>query len=201
MQILLDHLTALLVGSMIMLSIVVMNHRNVQANVETYSFYDAKVRADALMQTIKGDLPNISQIDVVRTTPTNDRLEELIFVGNVDSTDAALEEVRYRVTENTDECITGKGSEASPDTVPCYTFSRSWRTPGTGSWSEEAEFSPLAEATLILRDQNGHEAAALEDAEFLDLAISIYSARQQPGQMTWRTSWRSTFSPELLKSP
>lgn len=198
-----DNLTAAIVGVFLMLMLVTQASRSAQSNVEAMRFYSARTQSMALIETIKADFANIGagvpagDVMIEELVDADDMTIQFGFYGDIDTTRAGVERVRYRVSPSGTACSGMQSLDGAPGPqITCYHLRREERI--AGSW-KEAGGSPasLTEFKVTLFDANGLATANPAQAAEVGVALVMLSPLGQEREVR-KLRWEARFRPMNL---
>ena len=194
MYFMLDHTAAILGAVMIVLLLINLQRDHVQNNLDTYQHYTLRVHAQTVTEILKGDLSNISS--VADFQKNGGLFSSLDFEADVDSTLDGLEDVRYVLTQTATPCSMLDEHGAVASTIPCYTLSRS-----INGGAAIPLTTTLDTLVVIPRDESSNpvSGSALEDAQVVQVELSLFPPNGVSGAVVPRSQWRAFIRPELLQ--
>ncbi|WP_457651834.1 hypothetical protein [Rhodocaloribacter sp.] len=183
MQILLDHITATMIGGTVLLILAVSQFRTSEAVVDQTSYYASKRQILEMTEMIEFDFKNIG-LGVPAGTPVFNEVSEnaVEFLMLLDPDDTALSVVRY-VTVPTDTL------ELDGKEVPVYEVQRIVN--GTVSGRSPARMS---EFVIELRNVEGDPVGDPEDAETIHVRFSLIPPFSADKGFIKESHWARTFS-------
>ena len=187
MQILLDHITATLIGGTVILILAVSQFRTSEAVVDQTSYYAVKRQILEMTEMIESDFKNIG-LGVPAGTPVFNEVSEnaIEFLLLLDPDDTALSVVRY--TEVPTDTL-----EIDGEDIPVFEVQRIVN--GTVSGRSPARMS---EFVVELRNVEGDPVSSPEDAETIQVRLSMIPPFSPDKGFLKESHWTRTFTPANL---
>lgn len=198
-----DHLTALLVASIVVLMLITVKHRAAEASLEQTSMYVAKKHLLDFAEWVEDDLIQVGahfgKTDTRFTVPTQKDGNTVQFEFYRDSVNYAVSPPDTVHIETRYELVEADSVVLADSTVQLYQLRRTVRKDdgkGWTSWSSDG-FSPprLSYFEVSLFDGNGQAVASEGNTAYLRVAFSLVPAfqvsRQYINQLSWGTTIRA----------
>jgi hypothetical protein len=181
MQLILDNLSATIIGSVILMALVVINFRNQSAAVESTGNYALNRQMLDFTEVLQRDFQNVSSLETLVETDST-----FSFFAQVEEDDTTKYHVAYERTQ------VGVREE-----TPLYSLERFVDGVSTGS-----SMGVVTDWEIAALDANGAAAASTDDALQIAVRIRMITPFEVPGQNATsltETDWEATFRPELLQ--
>lgn len=187
-----DHIIAGIVGSIVLLLIVSIQHRGHEANIEAGLFYANRAQTLSLIEMIERDFPNIGSGVEPGTQPMlvdyewSETQRYFEFFATVDSAAAApIERIRY-------EAVAAQAEACTQAQVDCFEVQRLvWN--GTGFVVSGRSQPTLTDFEIRLFPTPD----ALDAVREVEVRFAALSPLGED-QITRRTTWQTRYSPFSL---
>ncbi len=187
MQVLLDHITATMIGGTVLLILAVSQFRTSEAVVDQTSYYASKRQVLEMTEMIEFDFKNIGLGVPMGSSVFNEVSQDAIeFMMLLDPDDTALSVVRYQKVPTDTLEIDG-------EEVPVFEVQRivngtvSGRTPGR-----------MSEFVTELRNIEGDPVSSPEDAKTIHVRFSLIPPFNADKGFLKSSNWTRTFTPANL---
>jgi hypothetical protein len=184
MQLLLDHLSATLIGGILLLTLVLVNFRHQNAALESTGNYALNRQMLDFTAVLQRDLKNVSQVETVAETDST-----FIFFAQTSSADTTQYEIEYRRIQVDER-----------DGMPLYVIERYVDDALTGS-----SMGIISEWTIQALETDGTPATT--PAEARQIAVQVHMVmpfeitdEKEASSGLEETAWEATFRPALLQS-
>ncbi len=193
MQFWIDHLAALLAGTALILILFSVQQDLIERNVASYEHYTLRTHAKTLVETLKGDLSNLTEVTDFQQS--NGLLTRFRFEANIDSTSPDLEEISYTLSE-TDTPCTQRDAQGNTQEVTCYTLARS-----VNGGAPTTMTTTLDSLVVVPRDASNHpvSGATLAETQIIQVELVLYPPHGSSDSFVQRSRWRAFFRPEMLQ--
>lgn len=187
-----DHIIAGLVGSIVLLLIISIQHRGHEANIEAGLFYANRAQTLGLIEMIERDFPNIGSGVEPGSQPMladyawTEQERYFEFLATVDSTaDAPVERIRYEV-------VPAQAEACTRAQVDCFEVRRLVWNGSSFAVSGRSQ-STLTDFEIQLLPTP----TALESVREVDVRFAAISPLGED-QITRRTTWQTRYTPFSL---
>ena len=202
MHIIFDNLTAILIGGIVLLVLLVVQVRSGEINLEQTSMYTAKQLSLDFAEWLEDDLvtlgTNFDSTDVRFSLPTQVGGNTTAFEFYQDSINYAVLppdtvriETRYVLSASSI-------AEVADSTVQLYDLTRSVRTQGASGWSawttDGQSPSQLSYFEIELLDRQGQTVATESATAYIRVAFSLVPPYQSSKQYLREVNWGTTIA-------
>lgn len=181
MQLILDNLSATLIGSVILMTLLLINFRNQSAAVESTGNYALNRQMLDFTEVLQRDLQNVSSVESLAETDS-----AFAFFAQVEEDDTT----KYRV-------VYERSQVGTRDNLPLYRIERFVDGVSSGS-----SMGVVTEWEIAALDAAGSQAVDPDQAQQITVRVRMITPFEVPGQEATgltETDWEATFHPELLQ--
>jgi hypothetical protein len=191
-----DHLSSIIIGSVLLLVLIQVIVQGQEASVDLVQHYAGRAQATSLVTMMQGDLPNVgagvdAADDAIVDYSWSETGGTFTFQATTDtSTTATPQTIRYQLVAADSVEVE---SDGVTETLPAYTLQRLVESGGTYVLTGASSSTILDLDLRLLKDDETAVSTDLDETRIIEIELEMLSSLGQDeavGRIYWRTRFR-----------